>query len=206
MKKIFPILMLLFSVLSFAQTPMTKAEIKDFVYNVIMQNKKIKTLQNDFVQTKKMDFLEKEIVTSGTMAMQSPNLLSWKYTKPYQYSVVFKNNKIYINNQGTKSTVNMKNEAFEKINQMMTGSATGQIFLDKDFEISYYKTANSNMAKFVPKVLQMKKYIKEIELFFPKNQATVSQVIMHEASGDNTIISFKNTKLNANIPASVFAQ
>jgi outer membrane lipoprotein-sorting protein len=40
--------------------------------------------------------------------------------------------------------------------------------------------------------------------YFPKNQSTVSQVNMTEASGDTTNIVFKNTKINASIPASEF--
>ncbi len=92
---------LLISGLFFAQnTAMSGAEAKAFVSKVSADTKEIKTLQSDFTQTKKMDFLDKSIVTYGKMSLQTPNMLSWKYTKPYQYSIVFKSNKIYINDQG----------------------------------------------------------------------------------------------------------
>lgn len=197
-------LLILLSGFSLAQTPMTKAEIKDFVYNIITENQKIKTLQSDFVQIKKLDFLDKDIVTSGTMSMQSPNILKWQYTKPYQYSVIFKSGKIYINDQGKKSTVNMKSDQFEKISQMITGSANGKIFVDPDFAISYFKNGQYNIARFVPKQDKMKQYIQQIELHVDKDNATVSKVVMLEASGDTTSINFKNTQLNVALPASVF--
>ncbi len=98
----------------------------------------------------------------------------------------------------------MKNDQFEKISQMITGTANGKIFVDPDFAISYFKDAQYSIARFEPKVDKMKRYIKQIELYIPKNQATVSQVIMQEASGDFTTISFKNTQQNVSIPASVF--
>ena len=74
----------LMTTFGYSQTKMTNAEIRDFVYKVTYESAQFKTLQNDFVQTKKMDFLNKDIVTSGKMAFQTPNLLSWSYTKPYQ--------------------------------------------------------------------------------------------------------------------------
>ena len=190
----------------FAQnTAMTSAESKAFVTKISSETKEIKTLQSDFVQTKKMDFLDKNIVTQGKMSLKSPNTLSWKYTKPYQYSIIFKENKIFINDQGKKSSVDAKSKTFEKINKLIVGSSNGKMFSDPEFSVVYLKNASSNIAKFTPKSAQLLKYIKQIELQFPKNQSTVFQVNMTEASGDTTNIVFKNTKINAPIPASEFS-
>lgn len=189
----------------FAQNiAMTSAESKAFVTKISAETKEIKTLQSDFVQTKKMDFLDKNIVTQGRMSLKSPNMLSWKYTKPYQYSIIFKENKIFINDQGKKSSVDAKSKTFEKINKLIVGSSNGQMFSDPEFVVRYFKNDSYNIAKFIPKSAQLLKYIKQIELHFPKNQSTVSQVNMTEASGDTTNIVFKNTKINAPIPAAEF--
>jgi outer membrane lipoprotein carrier protein len=190
----------------FAQnTVMSGAEAKAFVTKVSSETKEIKTLQSDFTQTKKMDFLDKNIVTYGRMSLKTPNILSWKYLKPYQYSIIFKDNKIFINDQGKKSSVDAKSKTFEKINKLIVGSSNGQMFNDPEFSVTYLKNANFNIAKFTPKSAQLLKYIKQIELHFPKNQSTVSQVNMTEASGDTTNIVFKNTKINAPISASEFS-
>jgi outer membrane lipoprotein carrier protein len=197
---------LLVSTLFFAQnTAMTGAEAKAFVTKVSSETKEIKSLQADFTQTKKMDFLDKSIVTYGRMSLKAPNILSWKYLKPYQYSIIFKDNKIFINDQGKKSSVDAKSKTFEKINKLIVGSSNGQMFNDPEFSVTYLKNANFNIAKFTPKSAQLLKYIKQIELHFPKNQSTVSQVNMTEASGDTTNIVFKNTKINAPISASEFS-
>jgi len=197
---------LLVSGLFFAQnSAMTGAEAKAFVTRISSETQQIKTLQSDFTQTKKMDFLDKNIVTYGKMSLKSPNMLSWKYTKPYQYSIVFKDNKIFINDQGKKSSVDAKSKTFEKINKLIVGSSNGKMFNDPEFTVTYFKNGNYNIAKFIPKSAQLLKYIKQIELHFPKNETTVSQVNMTEASGDTTNILFKNTKINAPIPASEFS-
>jgi outer membrane lipoprotein carrier protein len=189
----------------FAQnTAMTGTEAKTFVTKVSSETQQIKTLQSDFTQTKKMDFLDKNIVTYGKMSLKSPNMLSWKYTKPYQYSIVFKENKIFINDQGKKSSVDAKSKTFEKINKLIVGSSNGKMFTDPEFTVTYFKSSGFNIAKFTPKSAQLLKYIKQIELYFPKNESTVAQVNMLEASGDTTNIVFKNTKINAPISASEF--
>jgi len=197
---------LLISGVFFSQnTAMSGAEAKAFVAKVSSETKGIKTLQADFTQSKKMDFLDKSIVTHGKMSLKTPNMLAWKYTKPYQYSIVFKDNKIFINDQGKKSSVDAKSKTFEKINKLIVGSSNGQMFNDPEFSVSYMKSANFNIAKFTPKSAQLLKYIKQIELYFPKNESTVSQVNMTEASGDTTNILFKNTKVNAPVAASEFS-
>lgn len=197
---------LLVSGFLFAQnTAMTGPEAKAFVTKVSSETQEIKTLQSDFTQTKKMDFLDKNIITYGKMSLKSPNMLSWKYTKPYQYSIVFKENKIFINDQGKKSSVDAKSKTFEKINKLIVGSSNGKMFTDPEFTVTYFKSTGYNIAKFTPKSAQLLKYIKQIELYFPKNESTVSQVNMLEASGDTTNIVFKNTKINAPIAASEFS-
>ncbi len=193
------------SALAFSQTAMTDIEREAFVTKTSSETQKIKTLQSDFTQVKKMDFLDKAITTYGKMTLKSPNMLSWKYTKPYQYSIVFKENKIFINDQGKKSTVDAKSKTFEKINKLIVGSASGKMFNDPEFVVRYFKNGNSNIARFLPKSQQLLKYIKQIELIFPKNQSTVSEVNMLEASGDTTNIQFKNTKVNAEVSDSDFS-
>ncbi|KAA0127947.1 outer membrane lipoprotein carrier protein LolA [Chryseobacterium sp. SN22] len=205
-KNIFIIIGLSVSGLFFAQnTAMSGAEAKAFVTRVSSETKEIKTLQSDFTQTKKMDFLDKNIVTYGRMSLKTPNMLSWKYTKPYQYSIVFKDNKIFINDQGKKSAVDARSKTFEKINKLIVGSSNGQMFSDPEFSVAYLKNGSFNIARFTPKSAQLLKYIKQIELYFSKSQSTVSQVNMTEASGDTTNIVFKNTRINAPVAASEFS-
>lgn len=184
---------------------MSAAEITSFKAEVEKESKTIKTIKTDFTQYKHMDFLSKDIETSGRMSFKAPNLLNWQYTKPYNYSIVFKNNKVYINDQGKKNTVDAGNsKLFEKINKMIVGSVSGNVFDDKEFAISYFKTKEFYITKLLPKTKEVQKYIKQIDLFFPINDVTVSQVKLIEPSGDFTKIVFKNKQLNAKIDDSAF--
>ncbi|RED24985.1 outer membrane lipoprotein carrier protein [Flavobacterium cutihirudinis] len=196
----------IFSISIFAQEQkMTDAEIATFKQDVNVVSKKIKTLSTDFVQYKHLDFLSKDIETSGKMVFKEPALLSWQYKKPYNYSIVFKNGKILINDEGKKSAVDIGNsKIFARINKLIIGSVSGNMFDDKEFTISYFKLKGQNLAKFIPKDATLKKYIKQIELTFDKEEATVVQVKLLESSEDYTRIVLKNKVINAKIDDSVF--
>ena len=66
---------------------MSESEIVSFKQSVSVVSKKIKTLSTDFVQYKHLDFLSKDIETSGKMIFKEPNSLLWQYKKPYNYFV-----------------------------------------------------------------------------------------------------------------------
>ena len=184
---------------------MNQSEIIAFKQSVAVVSKKIKTLSTDFVQYKHMDFLSKDIETSGKMTFKEPSLLLWHYKKPYSYSIIFKNGKILINDEGKKSAVDIGNsKIFGKINKLIVGSVSGDLFDDKEFTISYFKSKTNNITRFVPKDVTLKKYIKQIELTFDTKDATVVQVKLLESSEDYTRIILKNKVLNAKIDDSVF--
>jgi outer membrane lipoprotein carrier protein len=206
--KIF-ILLIFLNVCSFKslaqEQKMNESEIVVFKQSVAVVSKKIKTLSTDFVQYKHLDFLSKDIETSGKMVFKVPNLLLWQYKKPYSYSIVFKNGKILINDEGKKSAVDIGNsKLFGKINKLIVGSVSGDLFDDKEFSISYFKNKDQNVTKFIPKDATLKKYIKQIELTFDKDDATVVQVKLLESSADFTRIVLKNKIINAKVDEASF--
>lgn len=184
---------------------MSESEITSFKQSVNAVAKKITTITTDFVQYKHMDFLSKDIETSGKMYFKEPNSLKWQYKKPYNYSIVFKNGKILIDDEGKKSTHDTGNsKIFGKINKLIVGSVSGNMFDDKEFTISFFKTKSNNITHLIPKDAALKKYIKQIELTFDNDDFTVIQVKLIESSDDYTRIVLKNKTLNAKIDDSIF--
>lgn len=197
---------LTFNLLSYAQeVKMTSTEITSFKAKVEKESQAIKTLKTDFVQYKHMDFLAKDIESTGEMFFKAENTLKWKYTKPFDYAILFANNKVAINDQGNKSSMNIgNNKMFEKLNKLIVGTVNGNLFDDKEFSISYFKTKDFYITKLVPKTDAIKKYIAQVDLYFPIGDYTVSQVKLIEPTRDYTKIIFKNKVINAKIDATVF--
>lgn len=205
--KFFMLFILLFQAgLGLAQEQaMTPAEIKNFKQNVITEAQKIKTLSTDFVQYKHLDFLSKDITSSGKMLLKTPNKLNWQYDKPIKYTIIFSNNKVLINDQGKKNKIDLGNsKKFEKINKMIVGSISGDLFDDTEFKISYYKNKTQRIAKLIPLSKELTTYIQTVVLYFPNNDNSIVEVQLIEPSKDYTRIVFKNKRINQTISDASF--
>jgi outer membrane lipoprotein carrier protein len=188
------------------ETSMSSAEVASFKQNVIKESKSTKTIRSDFIQFKHLDFLANDVKTSGKMAFKAPNRVKWEYTNPYQYSVVFSEDQLLINDGGTKSKVDIGNSRlFKKLNQLIVNSVKGNMFNDADFEVTFFKSPKYNKAIFIPKDKKIGEYIASFELLFNKDDAQVYEVKMIEPSKDFTQIIFSNRILNSVIDDSVFS-
>ena len=187
------------------ETKMTSAEIINFKENVKVMASKTKTIISDFIQYKHMDFLSDDIKTSGKILFKAPNLVKWAYTHPFQYSVIFKGDKLLINDEGKKSDVKIgSSQLFKKLNQLIVNSISGTMFNDDEFIMTFTKTAKFYQVQFSSKDTTLKKYIKQFVLSFDKSSYAVFEVKMIEPSDDYTKIVFKNRKENQIIKNEVF--
>lgn len=206
MMKYITVLFVAFQFVAFAQeVELSSTESKKFRTMVEEETKDLKSIKTDFVQKKHMEFLTNDIESKGKMYLNAQGMLRWQYTEPNKYSIIFKNNKILIDDDGKKSTVDGDQKMFQKISKLISGSVRGNLFDDDEFDISYYKKGDNILVKLTPKNKEMTKYISKVILTFPKNDSTVSQVQLIEPSGDYTLIMFKDKQLNVPIDEKVFS-
>ena len=186
MRKYFFLLVIFSSgILIGQEAVMSVSEIASFKDQVSNSSKTTTTIVSDFVQYKHMDFLANDIKTSGKLAFKAPGLVKWEYTNPYQYSVIFKEDKLLINDGGTKSNVDIgSSKMFKKLNELIVNSVRGNMFDEDDFTISYNKTDKGNKAIFKPRNKKIASYIASFELLFNKEDGAVQEVKMIEPSAD----------------------
>jgi len=94
-------------------------EIKDLK---ILENKieantsKINTIISDFVQEKKLDYLDATITSKGKFWFKKSNFLRWEYFEPYKYLIVINAGKFYIKNESKVSVYDVNtNKVFKEV-------------------------------------------------------------------------------------------
>ena len=135
-----------------AQTQMSSAEALALKAKVKALAFSTETISSDFVQYKHLDFLDNDIETNGKLAFKAPDLVKWEYVNPFKYSVLFKDEKLFINDEGNKSDINIgSNKIFKQLNRLIISSVKGDMFDDAEFNIDYYKLENNSLVHFSPK-------------------------------------------------------
>ncbi len=189
-----------------AQTPMNANEAATLRATVKEKAAATKTITSDFIQYKHLDFLSDDIKSTGKLAFMAPEKVKWEYTTPFAYSVLFKNEKLFVNDDGNKSAMDLSsNKLFKQLNRLITASISGDMFLSEEFDISYFKVDGKNRVHFIPKDSQFATFIKAFHITFSKS-GEVTQVKMIEPSDDYTKITFSNRIENQAIPDAVFNQ
>ena len=188
------------------QVVLTKQESNDLRNKVVEKSKKTTSIISDFVQYKHLDFLSNDIKSSGNMLFKSPDLIKWEYKVPFKYSVVFKNDKLNINDGGVKSEVDLSaNKAFKSLNSLIIKSVKGDMFDDTQFKMEYFKNKIFYIVRFKPIDKALKSFISEFVISFDKNTLDVLEVKMIESSEDYTLLTFLNQKLNKPISDAIFS-
>lgn len=187
------------------ETKLAASEIDIVKNGVSASAQKSKTIVNTFIQLKHIDFLSNDIESKGDLYFKAPDVIKWSYTEPYEYSVIFKDKKLYINDAGKKSDVNLaSNKVFKKLNDLIARSVSGDMLDDGQFTIEFYKKDNVYIAKLTPKDKTLSAMFKQIILQFNKNDFLVSSVKLIEPSDDYTLIKFENKSVNETIRDAVF--
>lgn len=188
-----------------AQTrSMTAGEVSAFQKS-LQHIQQIQTLSADFVQYKHLSFMKKPVESAGKIYLQHPDRFSWSYVTPFQYTMVYKDKKVFVKEKGKTKTLDIGNsKQFEKISNLVSSSMRGAVYDEREFAVTYLKKDGANAVRLTPKLQDAKKYIKEITLVFSSKDQQVEEVILMEPSNDYTRFILKNRKVNAKINESVF--
>lgn len=185
---------------------MSVSASNDLKNSVVEKSEKTTSIISDFEQFKHLDFLSDDIKSTGKLTYKSPSSIKWEYKVPFVYSAVFKNDKLYINDDGVKSKVNLDaNKTFRSLNNLIVKSVRGDMFDEEKFDISYFENSESYIVHFKSLDKALKKMIAEFVLTFDKENLNVIMVKMIEPSNDFTLLKFLNQQTNQSVPDAVFA-
>lgn len=191
---------------SFAQEFKSMKDKEGFQKKMHAVASKTNTLQSDFIQIKHLDVLSEDIESNGKLFFKKDNNLRWEYTEPLKYLIVLRNGKVSINDEGKVSSYDLSgNKSFRKINEMITRSIQGDLMIDEtEYQYQFKENGNLYLVELFPIEQKVQEFMKSIQVFFSKNDFSVQKIKMMEQSGDYTLMTFKNQKVNESISDKVF--
>ena len=150
--------------------------------------------------------LNDKLVSKGKMYYQQANKLRWEYITPYQYTFLLNDQKVQIKSGQRNSVIDVKqNKVFREIARIMMNSVVGKSLSDtKDFRVSIAESGTEWIATLLPQRKEMKQMFQKVILHFNKQRSMVSQVVMLEKNGDQTVIDLRNVKTNQPLNSSLF--
>lgn len=194
---ILPIIVSLISIPLLAQQTSEQKIIKEMASAA----EKIKTVQCDFTQTKHSKLLAEGMVSKGKMSCQQPDKLRWEYTTPSSSTLILNGTDARLRN-GDKG---QKNKFIGEMARMIMNSVAGKCLTDsKAFQVTAKETPTEYVATLLPLRKDIKRIYTKLILHFDLKQSTVTEVEMHEKSGDHTIIELQNISINKPINDGTF--
>lgn len=189
-----------------SQTRITGANKEIIIKKINTATSSVKSMKCEFVQTKKMKLLKKEMKSQGEMYYVSKNKLRWQYNVPYSYVFILKEGEVVIKSSNNEQRIDVKrNKMFRQISDIVLNSVTGgHLKNTADFSFDIYKNGNVYSARLYPKKKELKKIYEYIEISFNPALSMVNTVTMKEMTGDITIVSLKDVVINKPISEKVF--
>ena len=164
------------------QTKLTSEQEKQVLAKMDQSSNALRTLQCDFVQSKRMKILSKEMQSKGVLYFVKPDKIRWQYTTPYDYTFIMR-----------------------QITTIILNTVTGGgIMNSADFDVELFKKGDAYFAKMLPKKKEVKQVYAAIEVYFNPALTMVESIKMIEKSGEYTTVKLLSPKVNTKINESVF--
>ena len=159
---------------------------------------KTTSIRSDFRQEKNLSMLSEKITSSGVFLFKSPNRVRMEYTSPYKYLMIINNDKILIQDRQKKKVYSAgDNKIFKSLNSVILECVQGRILSNKSFKPVLYENKTAYCLDLAPQSKELKQLFSTIRLIIAKNNFSIDEIEMRESSGDNTVITFTNKRINA---------
>lgn len=189
-----------------AQTKLTQDQQKEIIQKIDKSASAMTAMQCQFIQTKSMKLLSREMKSEGVMYFKKPDKLRWQYTSPYDYTFILNGDKVRIKSTKSTQDINVQgNKMFRQITSIILNSITGDgLKSTSDFGVEMYKSDKGYFAKLYPKKKEVKQIYNVIEIHFDPALTMVNMVKMEEKTGDVTLVRLNNIKTNTPVNESLF--
>ncbi len=170
----------------------------------------LKTLRAKFEQKKKLDVLEEEAVSRGSLAVAMPSKLRWEYAEPIKTLLVVNGDRARRERTSRKGEVTSTTFALKE--DPVAAATTEQVFLwvggrtaeaAKSHDIGL-ESEKPLRVRATPKDERVAKVIVDVDLEFSGDPVVLSRIVLNETSKTRTEISFSSVERNPDLAADLF--
>ena len=128
------------------------------------------------------------------------------YLKPFHYTMIINGDKLKVRDDQKENTIHVKsNKLFQQVNRIMVDCVQGTILDSKDFTTRVFENESTFLLEMTPSSKSLRELFQTIVLMVEKKDYTIKSIEMNEPTGDKTLISFLNKKVNEQLSDAVFA-
>ncbi len=170
------------------------------------ESSKISSIASTFTQEKILTALTEKIISRGNFKFKRNNKIRIEYTSPYRYLMIMNGDKILVKDDQKENRINVRsNKLFRQINRIMIDCFQGTILASEDFTVKVYENRSKYLLEMTPVSKTLKEFFTTIVLLVEKEDYSVRSIDMNEPSGDKTIMTFTEKKINTSLSDAVFA-
>lgn len=166
-------------------------------------SKQTNSIQADFVQEKKLDYLKESQVSSGKFYSQEENM-RWEQIKPSQYIMLVSATEMKIKEKGKEREFGAAADKYlDQIKGILKTSMTGNFTESDDFKPSYFENNSFYIVKLIPVNKRLAKMFDTVKLEFDKNTFRLKVLTFVQSDGTSSM-TFSNEIFNELIPLQKF--
>ena len=163
------------------------------------------SVRTDFVQQRRLALLQQDIEITGNIVTDESGRLAWRVTAPLRYMLVLDGTNLrqWDEATGREQQMSLKgNPVFEVVARQMRGWFRGDFApLLKDFDVRAPSDRPRSLV-FVPHADSFAgKAVKQVTMTCREDRRYLQELLIEEATGDQTRMVFTNTVLNATVTA-----
>lgn len=177
---------------------LSESEVLLFADKLKNRSEPIKTLIANFRQEKRLEILNKKMVSYGIFKYKKEDKIAFLYTQPNNYHMIINGDKIKILSSGKMQIIDIKNNPMlREVQNLIAATFLGNISHLKDlYKISYFNNNAEYVIVIIPKSKQLITVISKITIYFDNMNLDIIKIKIDEDSGGTTEYFFDNQKIN----------
>jgi outer membrane lipoprotein-sorting protein len=182
------------------------SDLVTFKKEFAIRSSQINSIISNFTQEKVLSALTEKITSTGNFRFKRSDKVRIEYIQPFSYLVVMNGDKMMVKDGEKQNQVSMRsNKLFQQINRIIIDCIQGTILDSRDFSTKIWESETSFLMEMEPASKNLKNFFDTVVLIVDKSDYSVHSIQMNEPSGDHTIITFTDKKLNVSVQDAVFA-